>query len=506
MASVHNIQLDAMKDKLENQMHILDCWDQLEPDQKASLLSQIKEIDFDSVSAAFEKTKQIGVSKLDDDLEPPPQDVFGSYKDLTDNYDLREEYRQTAFKSIHEGKFAILLLAGGQGTRLGVSYPKGMYDVNLPSKRSLYQLQAERLLGVCNLVKQKFKGDPFIPWYIMTSEHTKEQTEQFFRQHNYFGYNPLNIILFEQHTIPCLQFDGKIIMQSPAAIARSPNGNGGLYKTLKDSGMLYDMKKRGIEYLQTYCVDNILVKMADPIFLGFCISRDLDCAAKTVEKQVPSEPIGVIAKQNSQYKVVEYSEISEETARKLVGGGMYSENGSQGDKLMYHCGNICIHFMKVTFLDRVCQVDIETKLPYHVAKKKIPFYDSKAQEIISPTEPNGIKLEKFIFDVFPFSKNFGIWEVDKTEEFAPLKNPSTAKTDCPATCRQFQLQLYKKWATKAGAKMSEDTVVDISPVVSVDGEGLEFLNGATLDGVNQIVLAKNGAPEIVKITDWKNQD
>lgn len=186
-------------------------------------------------------------------------------------------------EAVSSGQVGVLLLAGGQGTRLGTTSPKGMYDVGLPSGKSLYHLQAERLWKLQELAASLAgEGHPrgSVTWYIMTSEATKEPTIQYFQQNDYFGLDENDLVFFEQGTLPCFTFDGQIILQSSGKLAHAPDGNGGLYRALKRQNVVQDMRKRGIQYLHVYCVDNILVKMADPIFMGYCMSLGTDCGAK----------------------------------------------------------------------------------------------------------------------------------------------------------------------------------------------------------------------------------
>jgi UDP-N-acetylglucosamine/UDP-N-acetylgalactosamine diphosphorylase len=225
----------------------------------------------------------------------------------------------------------------------------------------------------------------------MTSEHTGEKTKEFFKDHNYFGLDRNNLVLFEQAMQPSLTHEGKLILDQKWKISRAPDGNGGLYRAVGESGILEDMKKRGVECMHIYCVDNILVKMADPIFMGYCYSRRAECGAKVVQKAFPTEAVGVVCKCDGKYQVVEYSEITSVTAEKRNPDG----------RLTFSAGNICNHYLTVDFMEQLIKTH-EPQLKYHVAKKKIPYIDTSGQRV-SPDKPNGLKLEKFVFDVFEFA-------------------------------------------------------------------------------------------------------
>lgn len=223
-----------------------------------------------------------------------------------------------------------------------------MYDVDLPSKKSLYQIQAERIRRLQHLANEQYHTEnSTIPWFIMTSEHTQERTEKYFRSNNYFGLKRENLILFEQHTLPALDFQGKILLEEQYRLTKAADGNGGLYRALKTRGVLNEMAKRGIKYVHVYGVDNILVRLGDPVFVGFCLDKQADCAAKVVKKTVPTEAVGVICKVGNCFQVVEYSEISEQTARRT------KEN--QKEELVFNAGNICNHFFTFDFLQDICQ-------------------------------------------------------------------------------------------------------------------------------------------------------
>ncbi|CAH1785625.1 unnamed protein product [Owenia fusiformis] len=493
------MDVEALRIKLKNhdQEQLLQFWDELNEEEKKSLYNEINAIDLGEVNTFFKDAMahaNEASEKKDDRLQPVPSDVCGSIT-RTDPKTL-ENYRQTGLKAIGEGTVAVLLLAGGQGTRLGVNYPKGMYDVGLPSHKTLYQLQAERILKVQELALKLTGKHGVVPWFIMTSEATKEPTEAFFKENNYFGLQKENVILFEQHTLPCMTFKGKIILGNKHKIAKAPDGNGGLYRALKNRNVLQDIENRGIKHVHVYCVDNILVKMADPTFIGFCMSKNSICGAKVVEKAFATEAVGVVCKVDGVYEVVEYSEITTKTAEKRNPDG----------RLMFNAGNICNHYFTVDFLKMVCR-ERQNELKHHIAKKKIPYVNDNG-DLIKPSNPNGIKMEKFVFDVFQFTSNFAVWDVLREDEFSPLKNADSAAKDTPSTSRHALYSLNQRFVLRAGGRFIHEDgtaiplipskgkqtekgdvannnierqndkdetaiVCEISPLVTYEGEGLE---------------------------------
>ncbi|GFY72990.1 UDP-N-acetylhexosamine pyrophosphorylase [Trichonephila inaurata madagascariensis] len=481
------------------QDHLLKFWSRLTSEQKSQLVADIQSVDFNDLATAFKETvtNRENNQKLDLLLEPIPEEIHEGISRCTPKQ--LQEYQNIGLREIAEGRVAALLLAGGQGTRLGVNYPKGMYDVGLPSRKTLYQLQGERLLKLQELAEKQTGKRGTIPWYIMTSEHTMEPTIEFFANHNYFGLQKENLVVFEQYMLPCLTQEGKIILETPWRISKAPDGNGGLFRALRLRGILDDLSKRGIKYVHVYCVDNILVKMADPVFIGYCISKNANCAAKVVEKVTPTEAVGVVCRVGGKFQVVEYSEISSSTAQKRNPDG----------RLTFNAGNICNHFFTVDFLHQIGCGD--KKLKYHVAQKKIAYVGEDGKTV-KPLKPNGIKLEKFVFDVFEFSDKFAAWEVHREAEFSPLKNADDSAKDTPTTARNSLYALHKQYIRDAGGRfedekcdsfVSVDLAVDrngdekkdiaeeknavgiceISPLVSYAGEDLEELvAGRTFKG------------------------
>lgn len=277
-------------------------------------------------------------------------------------------------------------------------------------------------------------------------------------------------------TLPCLTTDGKVILETPFRVAVAPDGNGGLYAATraplsdadKSHTVLSDLERRKILYVHAYCVDNCLVRVADPVFLGYSIQKQADCAAKVVPKAYASESMGVVARRGNKFSVVEYSEISKEQAER--------RDATTGE-LAFRAGNIANHFYTTTFLKRV--KSFEEDLAYHVARKKIPHVDLKTGEQVKPTKPNGIKLEMFVFDVFPFTEHFAVLEVERKEEFSPLKNAPGTGSDDPDTSRRDLLNQHKTFLENAGATVKPEVEIEISPLVSYSGEGLASVKGKT---------------------------
>lgn len=230
-----------------------------------------------------------------------------------------------------------------------------------------------------------------------------------------------------------------------------------------------DIESRGVKYLHAYCVDNCLVRVADPIFLGYCIQSKADCGVKVVKKTDPSESVGVVALRNGKYGVVEYSEIPKQLSEQ--------RDEASGD-LTYRAANIANHFYTLDFLKRV--ESFQDRMPFHVASKKIPHVDLQSGERVKPTSPNGIKLEQFVFDVFPFVDNMAILEVDRSTDFSPLKNAPGTGSDDPETSRRDLLREQRRWLVEAGVHVADDAEVEVSPLVSYAGEGLESLKGKNI--------------------------
>jgi UDP-N-acetylglucosamine/UDP-N-acetylgalactosamine diphosphorylase len=412
-------ELDQTKQeyKKAGQDQVFAFYDSLDSSQKGALFDQLRKFDPHHINELVNKVLHPAESDAETTsaIEPIPESRVSSV--LDSKADDLESWYNSGLEHVANNRVGVVLMAGGQGTRLGSSAPKGCYNIGLPSKKSLFQLQAERILKVQQLAaKANGKTEAVVPWYVMTSGPTRAPTEQFFKDNDYFGLKQENVFVFEQGVLPCISNDGKIILESKSKVAVAPDGNGGLYSALISSGAVADMKKRGVQHLHAYCVDNCLVRVADPTFIGFAASRNVEIATKVVRKRNAKEAVGMIIEKDGHPDVIEYSEISEEMASE--------KDPHHADLLKYRAANIVNHYYSYNFLESIPHW--AHRLPHHVARKKIPYIDLESGEIVKPQKPNGIKLEQFVFDCFAFLEmnKFACQEVRREDEFSPLKNAS----------------------------------------------------------------------------------
>lgn len=488
--SISPVDITSLKEKYQKagQAHLFAFWDNLTAEQQAELAQQLEELDVDRVNQVFRTAikadEEARAGKSHQVQPPPPSSVENTIEGEADPAKV-ENFRNVGLNAIAQGQVGVLLMAGGQGTRLGSSAPKGCYDIGLPSHKTLFQIQAERILRLQKLAAEhthssgsaSSRSSVVIPWYIMTSGPTRKNTEAFFAQHKYFGLEQQNIIFFEQGTLPCLSLDGKIILESPSKVATAPDGNGGLYRALRTpynkgepETVISDLEKRGIKYLHTYGVDNCLVKVGDPVFLGVCLQQGVQVGVKVVKKENPKESVGVVALRDGKFGVVEYSEIPQ----------ALSEARDANGELSFRAANIVNHFYTTKFLaDEVPR--FESKMAFHIARKRIPTIDPTTGQPIKPSTPNGMKLELFVFDVFPFcGDKLAVHEVARREEFSPLKNAKGTGVDDQDTSRRDLLAQQSRWLVAAGAKLEQGVEVELSPLLTYSGEGLDRFAGQTL--------------------------
>lgn len=445
--------MEEFREKLEatGQEHLLKGWEELSTEEQQQLSKNIQAIDFDYLKHIYTSSTASADSAS---AAAEPVEGVVTLKESTEQQ--RCSWRETGLQLIAEGKLAVLLLAGGQGTRLGSALPKGCYNIGLPSGKSLFQLQAERLLRLQQLAadQQNSSERSAIRWYIMTSAATDAETKKHFEENSFFGLNPTQVFFFQQGMLPAMTVDGKVIMEAKSKLAMAPDGNGGVYVALRQAGVLEDMEAHGVECVDCYCVDNALVRLGDPVFAGFCHERGVDCGARVIPKAYPEEKVGVFARRNGALEVVEYSELDPAEASAVDPGT---------GELKFGWSNICLHYFKRSWLATVSD-QLAAQGKYHIAHKKINSKDGPVQ---------GIKLELFIFDTFPLAASTALLEVRREEEFAPVKNAPGSAADSPDTARQLIMSLHSRWVRAAGGTVESEEGVEVSPLVSYAGEGLE---------------------------------
>ncbi len=376
------------------QEHLLAYYDELSPQDQSSLLAQIELIDL-SVLDNLDAEKNSNTKR--GSFEPLGAVTIG---DIAAN---SEQYLQTGIEAIKAGKAAAVLLAGGQGTRLGFDKPKGMFNIGVKRELYIFECLVNNLMDV---VKQ---SGTWVPLYIMTSEKNNADTVAFFKEKDYFGYNSDYVRFFIQDMAPSVDFDGKIYMEGKGRISMSPNGNGGWFSSLVRAGLMDDIRSRGVEWLNVFAVDNVLQRIADPLFIGAVIDSGLQSGGKVVSKADPDERVGVLCLEDGMPSIVEYYEMTDEMRTRL------DENG----ELAYRYGVILNYLFSVEKLVAIS----DNKMPVHIVDKKIPYMD-KSGELVKPERPNGHKFETLVLDMVHMQDSCLAYEVVRNKEFAPVKNPT----------------------------------------------------------------------------------
>ena len=398
-----------------NQGHLLNGYENLTDAKKKKILEQINEIDFKQISKLYKDlNKKIDESK--NKIEP----IDCLVKENLSKSDYKK-YEKIGVKEIKEGKLAVVTMAGGQGTRLGHSGPKGTYDLGLPSHKSIFEI-------LCDTLKRAQKEyGVYVYWYIMTSNENNRATVSFFEKNNYFGYPKEKISFFKQGELPMIDTNGKILVGEDGLIKLAADGHGGIFYSMRDDGVIEDMKEKGIEWVFIGGVDNVLVNMVDPIIVGISIDKKVKAVGKSLIKGYPKEKVGVFCKKNGKPSVIEYSEISDEMAEAT------DENG----ELIYSESHILCNLFSLNAIEEMSK----DKLPYHVAFKKAKYLDENGN-VVKSDEPNAYKFEAFIFDAFEYLNDMMILRVKREDEFAPVKNASGV--DSPETARKLYTEFHKK--------------------------------------------------------------
>jgi UDP-N-acetylglucosamine/UDP-N-acetylgalactosamine diphosphorylase len=429
------------------QHHVLRWWDDLTEQERAQLLEQVEVLDLEQLGQLHaQKDRAFDVPSADR-IQPAP---------VVRTNDQNDEVRHIGEAALRRGEVAVLVVAGGQASRLGVDFPKGMFPIAPVSNKTLFQIHAEKTLAI-----SRRYGFP-VPFLIMTSPATHAETTNFFEGNNYFGLFADQVSFFRQGTMPALDIaTGKLLMEGRGRLFTSPNGHGGTLTALAESVLLRRLTERGIRHVFYFQVDNPLVKVGDPLFLGFHVQADAEVSSKVVAKESPSDKLGNLVLVDGRCTIIEYSDLPEALARKTDDQG----------RLYFWAGSPAIHIFGLDFLDRVTRHG--GQMPFHVARKKVPCLNEEG-ETVQPERENALKFERFIFDVLPLADRWMVVETSRREEFVPLKNASGA--DSPDSVRQAMSDLAADWLTRAGASVPMTTdghaavPLEISPLYAMDAE------------------------------------
>ncbi len=401
--------------KTYGQEQVLDRYNFLDDNKKQKLIKQIKNIDFDQIQELFiEKDKKID----DKTCKITNIEYVDKSKLSKEEY---ERYNEIGTKIIQEGKYAVVTMAGGQGTRLGYVAPKGTFKIGGGIDKSLF----EALSDTIKEAREKYNTS--IPWYIMTSRENNNATEKFFEKNDFFNLPYEDVKFFKQGELPMLDTNGKLMLDETGIIKLAADGHGGVFEALSKNGYIEDMKKRNIEWIFISGVDNVLAGLVDPIAVGLSVVNNTLATGKSVVKRNPSEKVGVFCKKNGRPYVIEYTEITDDMANAK------DKNG----ELLYGESHILTNLFNIKALEDISK----NKLPYHSAFKKAKYMD-KNGEIIKPEKPNAYKFEAFIFDAFESLDDMSILRVKREDEFAPLKNAEGE--DSPDTARQLYINYINR--------------------------------------------------------------
>jgi UDP-N-acetylglucosamine/UDP-N-acetylgalactosamine diphosphorylase len=441
-------QLNAHK-----QEHILRFWDELEPAGRAQLAGQIAAIDFRQLAELFRGGAQSqDWASLSRRAEPPTalrlEDRAGGGRFSAN------DARGRGIAALAGGKIGVLLVAGGQGTRLGFDHPKGLFSIGPVSGASLLQIHFEKAVASAR------RHGVRVPVYMMTSPITHEEQASFLMEHKAFGLPADDLRLFCQGTMPAVDAEtGKLLLSAKEELFLSPDGHGGTVAALASSGAIDDMRRRGIEHLFYLQVDNPLAPIGDTEFIGYHLLAKSELTSMAVAKQAPRDRVGNFAMIDGRMQVIEYSDLPDDVAEKRDADG----------GLVFWAGSIAVHLFSVAFLERA--LALKDALPFHVARKKVPYID-EAGQLIEPEKPNALKFERFIFDLLPHAANPLVVEYSEADVFAPLKNAPGAERDTPEYVRRFMVAQHRRWLEAAGTRIAGGVPVEISPLWALDAEGV----------------------------------
>lgn len=443
------------------QEHVLSGWDRLDAARRQTLVDQLARIDLDEIASLYAKREQAADIPTADRLKPIPTETAATIDAAT---------VRLGHEALARGELAVLLVAGGQGTRLGFDKPKGVFPIGPVSNKTLFQVHADKVFALARRY-----GKP-VPFLVMTSPATHADTEAYFADQGHFGLGRDNVYFFQQGTMPAVDIaTGRLLLEAPGVLFSSPNGHGGTLTALSESGVLDAVAARGVKHVFYFQVDNPLVKIGDPAFLGKHLAVRSEASSKAILKAYPREKMGVLALIDGRCGIVEYSDLPDDLTH------MSDNNG----RLVFGAGNPAIHLFDLAFLRRVTQG--ATRLPFHIARKKVPHVDDAGRPV-NPTRENALKFEMFVFDALPMADRWLVMESPREEEFSPVKNADGV--DSPTTAKQALSNQAGRWLEAAGARVTRNregnvTVpLEVSPRFALDADELKarVWPGRVVDG------------------------
>jgi UDP-N-acetylglucosamine/UDP-N-acetylgalactosamine diphosphorylase len=451
--------LDATHSRLQGlgQEHLLHFASTLGPSALRTLLEQIAALPLEELSGMMQETESQAAQDLSS-LEPVPL--------VRRDGDDAAGFRSAGEELVRAGKVAAFTVAGGQGTRLGWRGPKGSYPATVVTGKPLFRTFAEQLLAT----ERRFGVR--LPWYVMTSPLNDADTRAFFKDNNWFGRNPQDHFFLPQGLVPCIDAQCKAMLASPHEVATNPDGHGGAIRALDRSGALEDMARRGIEQISYFQVDNPLVRCVDPVFLGAHVAAahsSGQMSSKCVSKRNAAEKVGVLCRGPSagglRTVVIEYSDLPKAAAERRDAAG----------ELVFNAANIAVHVLSVAFAQRLAKGD-GPRLPWHRAHKKVPCMDLASGRTVEPEKPNAFKFECFIFDALALADRSLTLQVQRVEEFAPIKNAEGE--DSPASSHRIQSDRHGAWLEAHGTQVprrgdgSVDAKIEIGPLAAMEAADL----------------------------------
>ncbi len=442
---------DSLRDELVStgQQHVLRFFDRLDSAGQSQLEQQLLDIDLRRIHQLVHgKQQQHDWARMARRSQPPPAFQPGAPSDTVG----RERARQKGEQALRDGKIGVILVAGGQGTRLGFPHPKGMFPIGPVSHNSIFQILIERVLAF-----SRRYGQP-VPLYVMTSPATHDQTVSYLDEHDRFGLPAKDVAVFCQGTMPAVDAStGKLLMSSDRSLALAPDGHGGVLSAFVRDGLLQQALDRGIEHLSYGQIDNPLVQICQPELIGYHLLADYEMTSQVVRKSDPLDKVGNVVVVDGKMCVIEYSDLPEDTARRRNADG----------SLFLWAGSIAVHLFAVSFLERMSHS--ADALPFHHALKKVSYVDQLGMRH-DPDQPNAIKFEQFVFDLLPRAEHAIVVEGEKSDVFAPLKNADGAADDTAADVRNAMVRLHTRWVQLAGATVIPGVPIEISPLWAVDAE------------------------------------